>query len=494
MRFGTEASLGAGYLEWLRITKTGNVGIGTPSPQAKLDVAGAVKMDGLQLGTSSTPGSVLTADAIGGGQWQPALRVLPQSTPPPILRPLSPNIIAGSIWNSVRNGAYGATISGGGVFGTFLFGVPPGTNVVGGNYGTVGGGFGNIAASAYSTVSGGASNLAAGQFSFAAGQRAKANHDGSFVWADSLPEDYASTGANQFSIRAAGGVRLSGGGPLVMDAEELNSAGSLSRGIIFGAGSGEGIVSKRSGDFANSGFGLDFYANSLPRITIRNDGNVGIGTQSPKQKLHVNGDYYGKGHVWLHAYEGDGNSGTAYVQARDDSSSSSIGMVLRTQKNGSIRDAIVLDTDGNTTVNVLTIRGGSDLAEPFQMSAADIPKGSLVVIDDENPGKLMRAKEAYDTRVAGIISGANGINAGITLHQEGVIEGGQNVALSGRVYALADASTGPIKPGDLLTSSDTPGHVMKVSDHTKAQGAIVGKAMSALKDGKGMVLVLVTLQ
>jgi hypothetical protein len=68
------------------------------------------------------------------------------------------------------------------------------------------------------------------------------------------------------------------------------------------------------------------------------------------------------------------------------------------------------------------------------------------------------------------------------------------VALSGRVYALADASKGAIKPGDLLTTSATPGHCMKVTDHAQAQGAIIGKAMSALKEGKGTVLVLVSLQ
>ena len=78
--------------------------------------------------------------------------------------------------------------------------------------------------------------------------------------------------------------------------------------------------------------------------------------------------------------------------------------------------------------------------------------------------------------------------------QEGTLEAGQNVALTGRVYVQADASTGAIEPGDLLTTSDTPGHAMKVSDHAKAQGAILGKAMSALSEGKGMVLVLVTLQ
>ncbi len=151
-------------------------------------------------------------------------------------------------------------------------------------------------------------------------------------------------------------------------------------------------------------------------------------------------------------------------------------------------------TSGRIVTPVLQITGGADLAEPFQMSDANIPKGALVVIDEENAGKLKLAGMEYDTRVAGIVSGANGVSPGISLHQEGIIEGGQNVALSGRVYALADASNGSIKPGDLLTSSSTPGHVMKVADHTRAQGAIVGKAMGALKEGKGMVLVLVSLQ
>ena len=117
-----------------------------------------------------------------------------------------------------------------------------------------------------------------------------------------------------------------------------------------------------------------------------------------------------------------------------------------------------------------------------------------LVIDEQNPGKLRLSDRAYDTRVAGILSGANGVHPGISMHQEGLIEGGQNVALSGRVYALADASDAPIHPGDLLTTSATPGHCMKATDPAKAQGAIIGKAMSALNKGRGMVLVLVSLQ
>jgi hypothetical protein len=156
---------------------------------------------------------------------------------------------------------------------------------------------------------------------------------------------------------------------------------------------------------------------------------------------------------------------------------------------------ITLSGTGVATVKVLEITGGADIAEPFQMSHADeLPNGAVVVIDEENPGRLKMSSEPYDTRVAGIISGANGVQPGLALHQQGKIEGGQNVALTGRVYALADATHGAIKPGDLLTTSGTPGHVMRASDSDRRSGAVLGKAMTSLKDGKGMVLVLVSLQ
>lgn len=148
----------------------------------------------------------------------------------------------------------------------------------------------------------------------------------------------------------------------------------------------------------------------------------------------------------------------------------------------------------NVSVCTLTIRGGCDIAEPFKMSDNEIPKGAVVIIDENNPGHLKMSEQAHDRRVAGIISGANGVNTGVQLTQEGMFENGQNVALSGRVYVQADTGNGGIKPGDLLTTSDVPGHAMKVTDHAKAQGAILGKAMTSLEKGKGYVLVLVTLQ
>ena len=162
--------------------------------------------------------------------------------------------------------------------------------------------------------------------------------------------------------------------------------------------------------------------------------------------------------------------------------------------NGGGGAALMWLTSQGLSVCALEIRGGCDLAEPFEMTGKETPKGAVVVIDDEQPGRLTLSTRAYDTRVAGIVSGANGINPGIALHQEGALAGGENVALSGRVYVLADAGPAPIKPGDLLTTSDTPGHAMKATDAARGSGAILGKAMSGLKEGKGMVLVLVSLQ
>ncbi len=77
-----------------------------------------------------------------------------------------------------------------------------------GNYSAVVGGFGNRATGGSSTVAGGGSNLASGDYSFAAGRRAKAVHQGSYVWADAQDADYESTMENQLSIRAANGVRI----------------------------------------------------------------------------------------------------------------------------------------------------------------------------------------------------------------------------------------------------------------------------------------------
>ena len=86
-------------------------------------------------------------------------------------------------------------------------------NVASGYTATVAGGEFNTAFGSYSSVPGGTSNTAQGMWSFAAGRRAKANHHGAFVWADSTDADIASSGNDQFIVRASGGVGINTNAP-----------------------------------------------------------------------------------------------------------------------------------------------------------------------------------------------------------------------------------------------------------------------------------------
>lgn len=143
---------------------------------------------------------------------------------------------------------------------------------------------------------------------------------------------------------------------------------------------------------------------------------------------------------------------------------------------------------------VVQITGGSDLAERFVVTGGVAEPGTLLVIDGDYPGQVKPSSGAYDTAVVGVVSGANGVQPGLTLHQAGVLEGETQVAIAGRVYVMAEANSAPIRPGDLLTTSRLPGHAMKATDRERAYGAVIGKALTGLDAGTGFVLVLVNLQ
>ena len=156
-----------------------------------------------------------------------------------------------------------------------------------------------------------------------------------------------------------------------------------------------------------------------------------------------------------------------------------------------------LHVNGTTTTSVLTITGGSDIAEPFAISESDTNKilpGSVVVIDELNPGKLILSQFENDKKAVGVISGANGVNPGLVLSQANTFEHGENIAISGRVYVRANNSNGNIEPGDFLTTSNVLGEAMKVTDISKSQGAIIGKAMTTLDKSNGYVLLFISLQ
>ncbi|MDW7678995.1 MAG: hypothetical protein SCK70_00395 [bacterium] len=147
----------------------------------------------------------------------------------------------------------------------------------------------------------------------------------------------------------------------------------------------------------------------------------------------------------------------------------------------------------STGATVVELGEGLDYAEGFDVSdKSAIMPGAVLIIDPSNPGKLTPSQQPYDKRVAGIVAGAKNLGSGVKLGSD---QFDLDVALAGRVYCNVDASYGAVEPGDLLTTSPTPGYAMVAKNHNKAQGAILGKAMEKLPQGqKEQILVLVTLQ
>lgn len=146
-----------------------------------------------------------------------------------------------------------------------------------------------------------------------------------------------------------------------------------------------------------------------------------------------------------------------------------------------------------------TVEGGNikakyqDVAE-WVPAAAQIPSGTVVILDSTKSNHVISSTRAYDTRVAGVISEKPGIALG---------ESGENkvlVATTGRVRIKVDATRSPIHIGDLLVTSDVSGMAMKsealniggVQIHRP--GTLIGKALEPLEKGKGEILVLLSLQ
>jgi hypothetical protein len=213
---------------------------------------------------------------------QPTSRTINVTIPfigtiPVLLRSI--NVIGGAARNSIS--AYGGTIGGGGeiaipddydrinsvsaAFGT-IGGGAGNTITNGGDHATISGGSGNLAGGLGATIPGGESNTASGDYSLAAGRRAKAVHEGAFVWADSQNTDFASSSGNQFLIRAAGGVGIgtsTPGNPLTVQA-----AGT----VAGGAGAAEVTARFRQTAARHSAISVDALAGQDAIIYLSENG------------------------------------------------------------------------------------------------------------------------------------------------------------------------------------------------------------------------------
>jgi hypothetical protein len=300
------------------------------------------------------------------------------------------------------------------------------------------------------------------------------------------------TSSPQSKLDVLGQLTVSGGADLVLKAT-ASDAGD----IVFQTGTGvqKGLI------WTDPAAGVNkLYLSSADNnadITIDHTGSVGIGTSSPRAKLDVNGDItWGTGGL-LKEDQGSsielGGAGTPYIDFHKDMSSDFDARIKL------VDSWLVMQTDGVSICDTVTGEGiislgkGMDYAEGFDLSERKKPTpGTVLSIDPESPGQLAVSKEAYDTKVVGIVAGAKGLGSGVRL---GSTDLDANVALAGRVYCSVDATEAAVEPGDLLTTSSTAGYAMKAVDHARAQGAVLGKAMERLAKGqKGQILVVVTLQ
>jgi hypothetical protein len=152
-----------------------------------------------------------------------------------------------------------------------------------------------------------------------------------------------------------------------------------------------------------------------------------------------------------------------------------------------------LEVDGNIVVTGDVSLTGSDCAEEFAVNGSEvIEPGTVMVIDDN--GALRPSDVAYDRRVAGVVAGAGSYRPGVVLGRRSSGDEAVAISLVGRTFCSVTAEDAPIVVGDLLTTSDTEGQAMKATDYHRALGAIIGKALRPMQHGVGLLPILVSLQ
>ena len=221
---GTVTSIVAGAgLTAATITTSGTINVDPTSPTFAgnyLKLGGNTLAATAVLGTADNNAVEIKANGVRVMRYEPTTD--------------SPNITGGYFGNVAGGtGIYGATVAGGGTsfginiasatFSTVGGGVNNAAsafsstvggganNTASGNYSTVGGGGSNTASGTYSAIPGGSSNVASGDNSFAAGTRAKALHNYSFVWNGSPTNDSNSDSVGDFVVYAPSHVRMYAG-------------------------------------------------------------------------------------------------------------------------------------------------------------------------------------------------------------------------------------------------------------------------------------------
>jgi hypothetical protein len=257
---------------------------------------------------------------------------------------------------------------------------------------------------------------------------------------------------------------------------------STNRGVVGISNGGEGVHGESNGSNASGARGVaGFNSSTGPKKT---GGGQGV---------------YGS------SITGDGVQGNS--QSRADSGVAGInksgGNGLYGESQGGYGVHAVSDKtagyfEGDVTVTkTLTAKVdvvlGSDCAEDFDVApSAEIDPGTVMVLTDN--GAVQPSQNAYDKKVAGVISGAGDYRPGLILGRRDSLQERMPLALVGKVYCKVDADPAPIAVGDMLTTSARPGFGMKATDSVRAFGAVIGKALRPLQAGQGLIPILVALQ
>jgi len=389
-------------------------------------------------------------------------------------------------------GVYGKTS---GSIGKGVYGIALGSSGFG--VGVWGSSEGTTSAGVHGKATGSSGNGVYGEATGASGHGVygKASNEGNFQNYGGWFEAKGSDGTGVYGLASAEG----------MDAENYGgyfvAHGDFGKGVYgeSSGGFGVGVYGETSGSIGkgvygialgSSGFGVGVWgsAEGTTSAGVRGSatGSSGFGVYAEATGASGMG-VYGEA-----SNEGDFKNYGGYFIANG---TSGVGIYADGGSDGyaAVFHGNVLIKSESTGASVVEFGEGLDYAEGFDISEEiKVARGSVLIIDADNPGRLKLSDSPYDTKVAGIVAGGKGMGSGVRL---GAGQFDYDVALAGRVYCNVDTTYGEVTPGDLLTTSSTPGYAMVVKDQNKSQGAILGKAMESLpQDKKDQILVLVTLQ
>lgn len=371
--------------ERMRMTSGGNIGIGTASPSYRLDVVGTGPAVARFKKTDSTNGGIVVESVSG----------------------FNPNVTLAvngvNKWYLLNNASGSDVLQFWESTGSF-----PRFTLT--QAGTVGIGTGTPSASYKLDVQGGT-----------------INSSGGLCIAGDCKTSWSAVGGSQWANGASSSINYGAGSVgigITSPVYSLDVSGGLN-----------GFRAKAA-TVSSTDTIATFENTSGIQMIVRGNGNVGIGTTSPNNKLHVAGS---------------------------------------------------ITVDGNINAKY------QDVAE-WVDSSQELAPGTVVVLDSSKSNQVLASTHSYDSRVAGVIS----LRPGLTLGEAG--EGRVLVAATGRVKVKVDAGNGPIEIGDLLVTSDKEGVAMKslpveiAGVRIHRPGTLIGKALEPLAQGTGEILVLLSLQ